>query len=240
VGTKRIYSVVIVSLLASVGIYFAVSKSVSEEQAQYGKRSISNSSKIKLPSPRYNSDVSIEQALLKRRSVRKYKAEPLTIAEVSQLLWSAQGITNPSGFRTAPSAGALYPLEVYLVVGEVKGLSQGIYKYLPKQHELLKIKDGDARRELAIAALGQSWVKDAAVDIVFAAVYERVTRKYGKRGIRYVHMEVGHAAENVYLQAVSLKLGTVVVGAFEDEKVKKILNMAESEQPLYIMPIGKL
>jgi len=232
--------VVIVSLLASVGIYFAVSKSVSEEQAQYGKRSISNSSKIKLPSPRYNSDVSIEQALLKRRSVRKYKAEPLTIAEVSQLLWSAQGITNPSGFRTAPSAGALYPLEVYLVVGEVKGLSQGIYKYLPKQHELLKIKDGDARRELAIAALGQSWVKDAAVDIVFAAVYERVTRKYGKRGIRYVHMEVGHAAENVYLQAVSLKLGTVVVGAFEDEKVKKILNMAESEQPLYIMPIGKL
>jgi len=232
--------VVIVSLLASVGIYFAVSKSVSEEQAQYGKRSISNSSKIKLPSPRYNSDVSIEQALLKRRSVRKYKAEPLTIAEVSQLLWSAQGITNPSGFRTAPSAGALYPLEVYLVVGEVKGLSQGIYKYLPKQHELLKIKDGDARRELAIAALGQSWVKDAAVDIVFAAVYERVTRKYGKRGIRYVHMEVGHAAENIYLQAVSLKLGTVVVGAFEDEKVKKILNMAESEQPLYIMPIGKL
>lgn len=231
---------VIVSLLASVGIYFAVSKSVSNEQAQYGKRSISNSSKIKLPSPRYNSDVSIEQALLKRRSVRKYKAEPLTIAEVSQLLWSAQGITNPSGFRTAPSAGALYPLEVYLVVGEVKGLSQGIYKYLPRQHELLKIKDGDARRELAIAALGQSWVKDAAVDIVFAAVYERVTRKYGKRGIRYVHMEVGHAAENVYLQAVSLKLGTVVVGAFEDEKVKRILNMAESEQPLYIMPIGKL
>mgnify|MGYP003875368957 CR=1 FL=1 len=230
----------IVSLLASVGIYFAVSKSVTGEQAQYGKRSISNSSKIKLPSPRYNSDVSIEQALLKRRSVRKYKAEPLTIAEVSQLLWSAQGITNPSGFRTAPSAGALYPLEVYLVVGEVKGLSQGIYKYLPRQHELLKIKDGDVRRELAIAALGQSWVKDAAVDIVFAAVYERVTRKYGKRGIRYVHMEVGHAAENVYLQAVSLKLGTVVVGAFEDEKVKKILNMAESEQPLYIMPIGKL
>lgn len=239
-GTKRVYSVAIVSLLASVGIYFAVSKSVSNEQAQYGKRSISNSSKIKLPSPRYNSGVSIEQALLKRRSVRKYKAEPLTIAEVSQLLWSAQGITNPSGFRTAPSAGALYPLEVYLVVGEVKGLSQGIYKYLPRQHELLKIKDGDARRELAIAALGQSWVKDAAVDIVFAAVYERVTRKYGKRGIRYVHMEVGHAAENVYLQAVSLKLGTVVVGAFEDEKVKRILNMAESEQPLYIMPIGKL
>ena len=238
-GTKRIYSVVIVALLALVGIYFAVSKSVSDEQAQYGK-SISNSSKIKLPSPRYNSGVSIEQALLKRRSVRKYKAEPLTIAEVSQLLWSAQGITNPNGFRTAPSAGALYPLEVYLVVGEVKGLSQGIYKYLPKQHELLKIKDGDVRRELAIAALGQSWVKDAAIDIVFAAVYERVTRKYGKRGIRYVHMEVGHAAQNIYLQAVSLKLGTVVVGAFEDEKVKEILNMSENEQPLYIMPIGKL
>ena len=236
---KKIYAMIIITLVVSIGVYLAVSQSMPDEREQEGK--IHNGgARIKLPVPRYKSGVSIEQALHERRSVRRYKNEPLVIADVSQLLWSAQGITSPNGFRTAPSAGALYPLEVYLVVGNVKGLMQGVYKYFPTQHEIAKIKDRDVRAELAIAALGQRWVKDAAIDIVFAAVYERVTRKYGKRGIRYVHMEAGHAAQNVYLQAVSLKLGTVVVGAFEDEKVKKILDMPQKEQPLYIMPIGKL
>ena len=236
---KKIYAMIIITLVVSIGVYLAVSQSMPDEREQKGK--IHNGgARIKLPVPRYKSGVSIEQALHERRSVRRYKNEPLVIADVSQLLWSAQGITSPNGFRTAPSAGALYPLEVYLVVGNVKGLMQGVYKYFPTQHEIAKIKDRDVRAELAIAALGQRWVKDAAIDIVFAAVYERVTRKYGKRGIRYVHMEAGHAAQNIYLQAVSLKLGTVVVGAFEDEKVKKILDMPQKEQPLYIMPIGKL
>lgn len=193
----------------------------------------------KLPEPRHNSGISIEETLLKRRSVRDYTGEPLTLPEVSQLLWAAQGITDPRGLRTAPSAGATYPLETYVVVGDVENLAQGVYRYhLPKQ-ELVKVLDGDLRTELAAAALGQSWVREGAINIVFTAIYERTTRRYGDRGIRYVHMEVGHAGQNVYLQAVALGLGTVVIGAFRDDQVKEILNLPQDEHPLYIMPVGR-
>jgi len=194
---------------------------------------------IKLPSPRHESNVSVEEALLKRRSIRDYSNKPLTLQEVSQLLWAGQGITDPRGLRTAPSAGATYPLETYLVVGAVEGLDRGVYRYNPEGHKLIKVIDGDLRTELVAAALGQDWVKDAAINIVFAAVYERTTRRYGDRGIKYVHMEAGHAAQNVYLQAVALKLGTVVVGAFYDEQVKKVLSLPKGEEPLYIMPVGR-
>ncbi|MBU4374291.1 MAG: SagB/ThcOx family dehydrogenase [Euryarchaeota archaeon] len=197
--------------------------------------------KIKLPEPKYDSGTSVEQALLERRSVREYKDEPLKLTEVSQILWAAQGITDPiRGFRTAPSAGALYPLEVYVVIGNVEGVAKGVYKYEPNEHELVKIRNGNVRDEMAVAALGQTWVREGAIIIVFSAVYERTTQKYGDRGIRYVHMEVGHAAENVYLQAVSLNMGTAVVGAFDDEEVRKILNMSDVEHPLYIVPVGKI
>jgi SagB-type dehydrogenase family enzyme len=194
---------------------------------------------IKLPQPYVDGKVSIEETLLLRRSVRDYKDMPLALNEISQLLWAAQGITNPFGFRTAPSAGALYPLEIYLVAGNVKNLSQGVYKYKPKSHTLINVIKGDKRSELSAAALGQSCVKKGTAVIVLAAVYERTMKKYGQRGIRYVHIEVGHASQNIYLQAVSLKLGTVVIGAFDDGKVKKVLHMQNAEQPLAIMPIGK-
>jgi len=199
----------------------------------------SKSEIIKLPAPRYKSSVSVEEALLKRRSVRDYKNEPLTLADVSQLLWSAQGITDPRGLRTSPSAGALYPLEVYVVAGNVKDLPGGIYRYKPHKHELERVVAGDKRTELCNAALGQPYVRNAPAVIVFSAVYERVTVKYGERGIRYVHIEAGHAAQNAFLQAVSLNLGAVVIGAFHDEEVKKIIRAADREQPLYIMPVGK-
>lgn len=199
----------------------------------------SKSEIIKLPAPRYKSSVSVEEALLNRRSVRDYKNEPLTLADVSQLLWSAQGITDPRGLRTSPSAGALYPLEVYVVAGNVKDLPSGIYRYKPHKHELERVVAGDKRTELCNAALGQPYVRNAPVVIVFSAVYERVTAKYGERGIRYVHIEAGHAAQNAFLQAVSLNLGAVVIGAFHDEEVKKIIRTADREQPLYIMPVGK-
>ena len=175
-----------------------------------------------------------------RRSVRTYLNKPLTLTEVSQLLWAAQGINRGREFRTAPSAGALYPLEVYLVAGNVDGLAEGVYKYRPHQHELLKIIHDDKRRELAAAALGQRYVQDGAAVIVIAAVYERTTQKYGQRGIRYVHIEVGHAAQNIYLQAVSLNIGTVFVGAFDDDEVKRVLNLPDEEHPLSIMPVGKI
>lgn len=195
---------------------------------------------VKLPAPRYESQVSLEEALLARRSVRDYKDEPLILAEVSQLVWAAQGITNEWGGRTAPSAGALYPLELYIVVGNVNELEQGIYKYNPKEHGLIMISQGDKRDKLAAAAFGQSWIKNGAIILILAVQYSQTTNKYGERGIRYVHMEVGHAAQNVYLQAIALNLGTVVVGAFDDEGIKNIIQMPREEQPLYLMPIGKI
>jgi SagB-type dehydrogenase family enzyme len=192
-----------------------------------------------LPEPRYRSQVSVEEALRNRRSVRNYSSASLTLADIAQLLWSAQGVSGSRNRRTAPSAGALYPLELYLVVGNVEALPPGIYQYRPAEHALSRIAAGDKRGGLARAALRQTWVRDAPAVIVMTAVYERTTRKYGDRGERYVHMEAGHAAQNIYLQAVPLGLGTVTVGAFSDRKVKQILNLPENEALLYLIPIGK-
>jgi SagB-type dehydrogenase family enzyme len=194
---------------------------------------------IALPLPTLSSHTSVETALHKRRSIREYLEKPVTLAEVSQLLWAAQGITTEHGYRTAPSAGALYPLEVYLVAGHVTDLPAGVYKYRPRTHKLVNIAKGDHRSELASASLWQNSVKDGAIVLVLAAIYERTTIKYRRRGIQYVHMEVGHAAQNVYLQAVSLELGTVFIGAFDDDSVKDMLKMPDSERPLGIMPIGR-
>ncbi|GFP20905.1 hypothetical protein HKBW3S43_00375 [Candidatus Hakubella thermalkaliphila] len=202
-------------------------------------RPVTPEMEAKLLEPRHDSGISIEETLLKRRSVRDYTGEPLTLQEVSQLLWAAQGITDPRGLRTAPSAGATYPLETYVVVGDVENLAEGVYRYHLPKHELVKVLDGDLRTELAAAALGQNWVREGAINIVFTAIYERTTRRYGDRGIRYVHMELGHVGQNVHLQAVALGLGTVVIGAFRDDQVKEILNLPQDEQPLYIMPVGR-
>jgi len=194
---------------------------------------------LDLPEPRYDGNVSLEQTLLQRRSVRDYTGEPLTLAEVSQLLWSAQGITDASGFRTAPSAGALYPLEVYVVAGDVAELTPGVYRYEPDGHRLLRLADGDKRASLADAALGQGSVEAGAADFVITGVYERTTAKYGDRGVRYVHLEAGHAVQNLCLQATALGLGTVTVGAFQDDEVMRLLNLPGNETPLYIIPVGR-
>ncbi len=194
---------------------------------------------VKMPQPQYESQSSLESTILKRRSVRNYADEPLTLSIISQLLWAAQGITHPRGFRTAPSAGALYPLEIYIIAGKVTNLDAGIYKYKPRGHELLKIIEGDKRTELYRVALRQRPIKDAPVILVFCAVYKRTTGKYRKRGIRYILIEIGHSSQNVCLQAVSLDLGTVTLGAFNDKKVSEVIGCKENEHPLYIMPIGK-
>ncbi len=194
---------------------------------------------IRLAEASLDSEVSLEETLAERRSIRSYQNKPLDLDQVSQLLWAAQGISEPSrSFRTAPSAGALYPLEVYIVAGNIAGLPAGVYRYIPEQHVLAQALEGDKRQELFDVSLRQSSVRDAAGVLVFTAIYERTTRRYGERGIRYVHMEVGHASQNVYLQTVSLGLGTVVIGAFDDKGVKGVLNLSEQEEPLYIMPIG--
>jgi SagB-type dehydrogenase family enzyme len=195
---------------------------------------------IALPTSRTDSETSLETVLLNRRSVRSYRDEPLILAEVAQLLWAAQGITDPArGYRTAPSAGALYPLEVYLVAGNVEGLPPGVYRYSPGAHSLTPVKTGDQRDALYKAALSQSAVRDAPAVLVIAAVTERTTGKYGERGIRYVHMEAGHAAQNALLQAVALNLGAVVIGAFDDDEVRQAVGMPAAEQPLYVIPVGK-
>lgn len=194
---------------------------------------------IPLPDPVFSSQTSVEEALKKRRSIRAYDGHPLTLQQISQLLWAAQGITSTNGFRTIPSAGALYPLEIYLVTGEIKNLSSGVYHYVPTKHVLQKSRDGDLRIQLAKAANGQGAVKSATADIVITALFARTTKKYGDRGNRYVLMEAGHAAQNIYLQAVSLNLATVSIGSFDDARVKNVLNITNEEEPLYILPIGK-
>lgn len=191
---------------------------------------------IKLPSPELKGNVSVEETLAKRRSRREYKDEPLTLKEAGQLLWSAQGITAKWGGRTAPSAGATYPLEIYLVAGKVKTLAPGLYHYLPSSHTLVKVIEGDLRKQLAQAALGQKMIIKAPITIVITALFPRTTARYGERGVRYVHIEVGHAGENIYLQAESMGLATVAVGAFKDKGVKEILKL--KEEPLYLMPVG--
>jgi len=195
---------------------------------------------IQLPTPRYDSETSVEEALLQRRSKRSYKEDPLTISDISQILWAAQGITKKYGYRTAPSAGALYPLEIYIAASNVEELNSGLYHYNPKDHTLKKISEGDKRTDISNAALMQDAIENSSAIIIIAAVVERTARKYGNRAERYVHIEVGHVGQNIYLQAVSLGIGTVMIGAFKDESLKKVLGLTEGENPLAIMPIGKL
>ena len=148
-------------------------------------------------------------------------------------------MTNGGRRRTVPSAGALYPLELYLLAGEVDGLQVGLYRYLIGRHELSEVAAADVRPQLADAALRQDWMVGAAAIIVIVGVVERTASKYGQRAIRYVHMEVGAATQNIYLQATALGLGTVIVGAFSDGLVKDVLGLSEVEQPFCILPVGR-
>ena len=196
---------------------------------------------IKLPSPSHRGKISVEEAILKRRSARRFRAQPLSFTQLSQLLWSAQGITGTGGRRAAPSAGATYPLEVFIVIGEhgIESLAAGVYHYDVGNHSLSLHLSGDFRQKLADTALGQSFIANCPIDMVVCALHRRTAYRYGRRGERYVHMEVGHVGQNVSLQAVVLGLATVMVGAFEDEEVVKVLKLEEQIKPLYIISVGK-
>jgi SagB-type dehydrogenase family enzyme len=232
---RNILLVLSAIILAVVGVYVFLL-----EVERVDVHSIETIHSITLPVVKLSGGISVEEALANRRSVREYSDAPMALAHVSQLLWAAQGISEPeSGKRTAPSAGALYPLEIFLAARNVEGLAQGVYKYNPKDQALNTIKQGDVLPALSAAALGQQAVEEGAIAIIIAAVYDRTAQKYGDRGARYVHMEVGAAVENVYLQAESLGLGTVIIGAFDDDEVQAIIGMEEDEEPLAIMPVGK-
>ena len=194
---------------------------------------------VALPEPSVTGTTSLEQLIAQRRSRRDYQNTALELAEIGQLLWAAQGITHVRGLRAAPSAGALYPLELYVVTGRIEGLAHGMYHYDSRQHQLIKTSGGDLRDALTQAALSQSWMKHAPAVIVFTADYERTTGKYGKRGKRYVHIEAGHAAQNLFLQSESLGLATVVVGAFNADVVARVLRLPADLQPLLLMPVGR-
>jgi len=198
---------------------------------------------IKLPTPDYQG-MPVEDAIKKRRSVRSYSKKALTLPQLSQLLFAAQGITgNHYGhdLRTAPSAGALYPMEVYLVVNNVGELSRGIYHYNVQKHALEVLKEGDFRREITKAGLGQDMLGEAQVTFILSVVFERTQRKYGDRSLRYIYMEAGHISQNISLQAVSLGLGSVCVGAFYDEQVNHLIGLDNNtESAIYLQAVGTL
>ncbi len=190
---------------------------------------------IQLPKPLNKGNISLEEVIFRRRSQRSFEQKDLSLQQISQLLWAAQGITAKEGFhglRAAPSAGALYPIEIYLLA------KNGLFRYLPDGHKLQSVGEQDLRGALADSSFGQAAISQAPVNIVVCAVYSRLTSKYGQRGIRYVHIEVGHIAQNIHLQAVALGLGSVPIGAFNDEEVKKILSLPIDQEPLYIIPVG--
>lgn len=197
--------------------------------------------------PRDTGNVSVEEALQKRRSRRNYLDKGLPEAFLSQILWAAYGITKPEraypsmrgGYRTSPSAGALYPLEIYVLAGRVEGIAPGVYRYHSLTHSLEKVIDGDMRNALRDAALGQEMIVRAPAVLLYCAVFERCVQKYGQRGReRYVCMEAGHSAQNVYLQAEALNIGTCAIGAFNDDRVRQAMKLSATEEPLYIMPVG--
>lgn len=200
---------------------------------------INNKEVILLPPPKLQGNISVEEAINNRRCIRKFKNKELRKEQLSQILWSAYGITDKDKYlKAAPSAGALYPCNIFVVAGRVENIKPGIYEYLSKEHTLEKTLDGDKRTYLAAVALGQNFIVEAPLSIVITAEYDRIKTRYGDRGIRYTHIEVGHIGENIFLQAISMGLATVAVGAFYDVKVQEVLNLPKTYLPLYIMPIG--
>ncbi len=186
---------------------------------------------LDLPEPQFT-NVSLEQCIQKRRSIRNFQNQELTLQQVSNLLWSAQGITDSiREFRATPSAGATYPLEIFVAKKD------GLFRYIPDGHRLKKEQDADLRKEIARAALNQMFIADAGIVIVITAVFQRTAWRYGERAYRYINNEVGHCAQNIHLEAVALGLGSVPIGAFDDVKIKKLLKLTE-EEPLYIIPVG--
>ncbi|MCP4748247.1 MAG: SagB/ThcOx family dehydrogenase [Desulfobacteraceae bacterium] len=196
---------------------------------------------MKLPPPEYEGTVSVEAAIKQRRTVRAFDSRALNLNQLSQLLWAASGVTQDGGFkRAAPSAGALYPMDVYVVAGQtgVEQIEAGIYHYQVGGHLLSPVSQGDMRQSVARASLSQMWMAGSPIIIVISAEYGRVTVKYGKRGIRYAMIEAGHIGQNIFLQAQTLGLEAAIVGAYDDKKLIDVMNIPSAHEPLLLMPVG--
>ncbi len=196
---------------------------------------------LPLPGPSFKGKVSLEEAINSRRTIREFRPNPLTREQLSQVLWAAHGITEERGFKRAiPSAGALYPLDLYVLTGGngVSGLEDGLYHFHPQGHRLSRVKAGDWRRDLAQASLSQSWMARAPVMLLITGEYERCSRKYRQRGIRYTHIEAGHMGQNIFLQAEALGLGAGIVGAFDNQRIVETAGLPISHDPILLMPVG--
>lgn len=196
---------------------------------------------MKLPQPKTEGTISVEQAIGQRRTVRAFSPRMLHPDQLSQLLWSAQGVTTSDGpRRAAPSAGALYPMDIYTVMGpdSVARIEAGVYHFEPQTHVLHRVSQRDAREEVARACLSQMWMAKAPLCLVITAEYRRITGKYGNRGVRYAMIEAGHIGQNIFLQAEAIDLKAGIVGAYHDEKLIEIMNLPRTHEPLLIMPIG--
>jgi len=216
--------------MVSMGLWFLAAIPGAGAEAQV----------VKLPGPAPQGAVSVEEALKARRTVRQFIVRSLDLSQISQLLWGADGVSDPRGLRTAPSAGATYPLEIYLVAGDraVADLTAGVYRYRVLEHILEAGLAGDRRIAVARASLRQFWMAEAPVMVVIAAVYRRCTARYGERGVRYTHMEAGNVSQNLFLQAEALGLGAGIVGAFEDRELAQALGLPQEQVPLLVMPVG--
>lgn len=231
----------ILLLVLSLAVLFSIFLLVAKFNHLYGQKitdtAVMQQDIISLPEPRLGSDVSIEESMYNRRSIRDFTDENLSLEELSQLLFASQGITDGT-HRTVPSAGALYPIEIYVLVDNVQNISPGFYHYVPDTHSLQYVSSSSIKAEIPAKAYYQLWMEDSAADIVIAADYSRTEQKYGRMAEKYVHMEVGHAAQNIYLQAYALGLGTTMVAGFENAKMKKLMGI--EYMPLAIMPVGKM
>ncbi len=239
----------LISAILSVGIVLYVILSLFTPLTEVGIGVEVLPKEILLPLPTKTTSITVEESILMRKSIREWLNKPLTVEQVAMILWATQGVVEREYYgwlrRAAPSAGATYPLEIYLVVGAnsvlLSGdayLEAGVYKYDHRRHSIKLVVSGDRRYELWRASLNQDWVREAPINIVICAVYERTTSRYGERGVRYVILEAGHVGQNVYLMATSLGLGTVAIGAFYDEDVAKAVSASKNEEPLYIFPVG--
>ena len=242
IGLLSLITIITFSACAAVSQATSIEAPVHESNSEVSRAP----SAYILPSYITDGGMSVEKALANRRSRRNFQNKAISTNQLSQILWAAYGITLPvpdvpnlrGGLRTTPSAGALYPLEIYVIVGNVEGMEPGVYRYVSEEHKLVRVVDGDVRNELADAALGQRMVREAPVSVFYSAVFSRMTGRYGERGILYAYIELGHSAQNVYLQAEALGLGTVAIGAFDDDRIRQILNLPDDEEPVYLMPIG--
>ncbi|HNV68144.1 MAG TPA: SagB/ThcOx family dehydrogenase [Candidatus Ozemobacteraceae bacterium] len=232
---SRTFILIIVFLSITLSFYpfertsFSQSKTAPEDQGKVV---------LALPEPLQTGLHSLEETLARRRTVRSFASRPLTAAQASQLLWAAQGVTSPEGYRTAPSGGGLYPLEIRMVAGNIEGIATGTWHYQPASHQLSLEHPADIREALIDAAYRQTWMGQGAAIFVISGVSARSSAKYGTRGVRFTYMEAGHAAQNLLLQAIGLGLEAGTVGGFDDAKVRAALHLPAEEEPLYLLVVG--